>query len=181
MVGLLLPLFAGLACQTEKSSEHEMTTTDNKIPFEIQLTNKGRKISAVLRNVSDAEQLFLHTSLAQSSELVLSDSEGNDLSSFDTRSIKKYDNTIYRSYFEALAPAKQAEMFNAEFKSERGGYKMRWGPWEFEGIQPGKYSVQVVWTSAIVDCVDDDTEEDVQMEGVWLGTVKSNSVEINLR
>ena len=66
------------------------------------------------------------------------------------------------------------------FASKRGRYELQWGTFIFEGVASGKYKVQADWTSAETKWRERDSNKSGVINGIWLGAVNSNEVEITL-
>lgn len=151
-------------------------------PFEIRLSPRGK---GTLVNRSDQPQWVLHTLEIQASELRLDDPSRGTLEAFDSRSIKKFDTTVYREMFEPLAPGAALELFELEQKRKGKEFELVWGPYQFEGIPKGTYSARVRWVSAIDQYLDETSGELTKLPGVWpgvwLGEIESPPVELRVR
>ena len=147
-------------------------------PFEIRLSPGGK---GTLVNRSDQPQWVLHTRWIQASELRLDDPDRGTLEAFDTRSIKKFDNTVYREMFEPLAPGAVLELFELEQKRKGKEVDLVWGPYQLEGVSKGAYSARVRWVSTIDQYLDEASGELAKLPGVWLGEIESPAIELRVR
>ena len=154
----------------------------NKSPFIIELdADQNQVIRAKLINRSNSDQLFLSVGFLQRSELVLISASGRCVTAFDTRSIKKYDNTVYKHSFQMLNFGESVPFGESKFKKDaRGNYSLRWGPFEFNDVTPGVYNVQVLWESRMDSWYSSEENRLIRINGVWLGSLYSNEVNINL-
>lgn len=148
-------------------------------PFVITLTQtQERELRAIIKNQSTEPQMVLHDSDLQPSILMLT-VQGKEVPSFDSRSIKKFDNTVYRSSYTTLPPEGELELGRAQFKASGRTYQVRWGPYQFDQLAPGHYKARVGFKSDRDEWVDDDTEERGKHQ-LWKGMVLSNEVEVHL-
>lgn len=161
----------------------ENTTMTTSIPFRIVVrVDSGKRLEAVLENTSQVEQIYLIRSLIQPSRLLIRTRDGKELQAFDKRTTMKFDNTAYRAMFKTLRPGETAAIDSSTFKPDsKGGYSISWGPFTYENLPAGEYSVRVDWTSAITEAYDADTRSWEDIENLWLGTVISNEVQIQLK
>ena len=147
-------------------------------PFEILLSDKG---VAQLRNGSSAAQLVLHSTNIQPAELVVWGPDGTQLDVFDERSRKKFDNTVTRDMFVELAPGATMPLLQLEIEKAGSSYDLTFGPFEFSGVPKGTYKAQAQWTSAANNAYDEATDQTNPVDGVWLGTVQSAKVDLQIR
>ncbi len=154
-----------------------------QLPMRIQLSSAGRHgLKAVLENCSSHEQTVLHNDRLQPCKLVLVDSAGKEVPSFDTRSIEKFDNTVYRSMYVTLPDREKIVLHDVRFtKEKKDGFELFWNPYQFEHLKPGIYRAYVTWHSSEDSWTDSETGGGGMLEGVWKGTITSNSVTVRLR
>ncbi|MCP3869536.1 MAG: hypothetical protein GY703_15850 [Gammaproteobacteria bacterium] len=149
-------------------------------PFEIKLNLKGKRLWVSLKNLSPEPQLFLHDGFFQPSRIVISLNEGDELSAFDTRSLIKTDNTLYRALYRNIAPGDEVILAETKLESGKEGYRLRWLPFEFDSIQSGEYGVRVVWESEMMGWTDSETGQSGSMDAIWLGRLESASLRMKL-
>jgi len=150
-------------------------------PFAIRLTaTEGPGLRAVLRNESPVEQVFLHESNLQPSRLVLVNGSGVEATAFDSRSVKKFDNTVLEAMYARLAPGSEAPFGEVRFTRGGDGFEVTWGPFQFEKLPPGAYKARVVWKSAQDSWTDTEAGTHGRVAGIWLGEVRSNEVDLIL-
>ena len=156
--------------------------TMHESPFIIDLTVEQKQgLSAVLVNQSDNTQPYLHIAFLQRSEIVLTSDSNERLEPFDTRSVRKFDNTVHEYSFQELPP-KESVLLGSTIISwnDENGYSITWGPFKFSGVPKGAYSAQVCWESGINKWYDDKTHSFVEVENIWLGKLCSNTVTLVL-
>lgn len=141
--------------------------------FEIDLEVEKLKWRAILTNKSKATQNVLYEPSLQPSRLELY-KDDKRIEPFDSRSIEKYDNTVYCRHFKRLEPGQKMELGFIEFKNVKKRLAGRWGSFEFEDLEKGVYSAQVVWESDIDTCIDEKIKKLQRLPSVWLGQVKSS-------
>lgn len=157
-------------------------------PFEVHLTfnNKNLEIKATLKNVSNKKQTFLNESCVQQSELILIDSSGKKIFSKDMREEEKSDTTVYKHYFVSISPGQEKALTDSVFTRgdgsyfKDGTYRLVWGPYEFKNIEPGVYKIYLIWKSEIDSYYDENSKQLIKMQGLWLGTITSNEIEVQL-
>jgi hypothetical protein len=139
-------------------------------PLEIRLTATKNGVRATLRNLSSTTQTVLHDSLLQPSSLELTGPGGSVITPFDSRSIKKFDNTVRESSFTDIGAGKEIPLFDAEVQNG----ELRWGPYQYKKLAPGTYTAKAVFHSAVDSYQDGGSTK--KKAGVWLGTVTSAPV-----
>jgi hypothetical protein len=149
-------------------------------PFEIRLTGSGDELRAVFINKSSTEQKLLYDPNIQASALELVPAIGSRPKPYDSRLIKKVDNTPYCYLFMTLAPGKKLVFVSGRFRKTRDGYAGQWGPFNFDEVAPGKYTARVIWTSEREQCFDQSTGKMRKLPGIWKGLVWSNEAELRL-
>jgi hypothetical protein len=151
-------------------------------PFAISLGASGKTgLEARLHNVSDHSRTYLHESHLQACRLELVDASGNAVPSFDTRTIMKFDNTVYQHSFQTLEPGGKVLLHEVHFaEEEEGMYVAAWGPHRFESVPAGTYEATVSWTSKETAYLDEETRESHTVDGLWTGTVTSAAVTLVL-
>jgi len=146
--------------------------------FELELQADGR---AFLTNTSGSTQWVLHDTWLQPSRLVIQLDDGSEVQAYDTRSAMKYDNTVYRSSFEALSPGERKALFRIEVRRGRDGPALLWGPFEYSGLARGRYRMHVVWDSELNRYYDEATQTVETLPDVALGTFRSPAIDYELR
>ena len=176
---MLLALLTACGCQPkrdERQGTREMTTDS----LAIELSVQGKRIRATLVNGTGDAVTILHTARHQACELVLTDGEGHVLQPFDSRSIKKGDDTVYCTQLTEVAPGARQLLFDGEFEEGDGGRRLEWGPFEFAKVASGRYRATVRWAATAESCFDEDSMEEERPAGLWRGTLDSNEVTIDL-
>jgi len=183
ILGTTLVLFCvGADYTLSQTRQDKGLKMEKDILFEIKLSSdKGPTLRAVLVNHSQVSQTILHHHLLQPSRLDLVGQRNMRIEPFDSRSIKKYDATIYCGYFKSLAPGKEIELGSIRFKRAGQIFTANWGPYEFEELIAGTYTARVIWESAANTCVDEDTGQLRRLPTVWQGQLISNEVNLQLR
>ncbi len=154
--------------------------TQDPFKIELRMTEKMH-LQAFLLNRSSSPQTYLKDLLRQPIQLHIVDEGGKAIRFFDTRSRKKFDSTIRRSRYKILPDGGDVLFEEGPFEKEAGrGYSLLWGPYSFEGMAPGRYSVSVTWKSAKTAYQDARTGKKGTMEETWLGTVQSSPLEVTL-
>ena len=155
---------------------------ESRSPFTINLFQEtDGSIQAVLRNISDRPQVYLHHLDQQPSELVIQDARGDTVKPFDTRSIKKYDPTVYRAMYSTLQPRDSVILDRESFAviNDRT-FTLQWLPFQFESLKAGSYSLSVRWECGENSWEDSETHEVGLIDSVWAGVVVSNQITIIL-
>ncbi|MBW2261484.1 MAG: hypothetical protein JRG91_05870 [Deltaproteobacteria bacterium] len=143
---------------------------------------KGPGLAAAMSNCSGSDQTLLHDSHLQACRLVLVDEAGQEVESFDTRMVMKFDNRPHEYLFQSLAPGDGIVLHEERFdRRDGGGWELGWGPYSFRKIAPGTYTAHVEWTSTLDAWSVEETGLLETIEGIWTGSVRSNEVEITLR
>jgi hypothetical protein len=152
----------------------------NDTPFEIRLMGeKGPALRAVLINHSDVPQVILHDPKLQPSRLDLNGPDGEPVDAFDSRRVKKFDNTIRCEQLRTIPAPGEIEFGAVRFRRGGQGYAVTWGPFEFEDLPAGAYTARIVWESTADSCLDESTQEQRKLR-LWLGEVRSNEVTLRL-
>ena len=181
MVLLSSAASASPGCARFEPHEETRAPMDRSVPLEIRLTaGRGPDLEAVLVNRSRKVQAILHDTELQPSRLLLFDAQGAAIDPFDSRSIKKYDATVYDYSFQNLAPGQELKLFAARFQRSGKGASVSWGPFEFEELPAGVYAAKIVWESRIEAYLDEGTQEVRRLPSVWLGSLESNTVTVRL-
>lgn len=182
-LGMTLVLFSvGANYTLSQTRQGEGVKMKSDVLLEIKLSSdKGSTLRAVLLNHSRVSQNILHDPLLQPSRLDLIGPKGERIEPFDSRSIMKYDATIYCSRFKQLAPGSEIELHSIRFKRAGQGFAATWGPYEFEKLTAGAYTALVVWESAADTCMNEETRQLQRLPSVWLGRLESNEVSLRLR
>jgi hypothetical protein len=150
-------------------------------PLRIELTTSpGPGLRALLVNASKIEQPVLHDPRIQASRLVLvGEKTRRKAATTDTRRATKLDTTVRKENYELLPPGGSKLLCDERFaKGDDGIYRLRWGPYLFEKIEPGPYKAHVVFESERDTYTQGGSPR--RLEGVWKGTVKSNEISITL-
>jgi hypothetical protein len=168
---------AGVRCAAVAAGSPEVTAD---APFAIELVLVGSaSLRASLRNRSTSAQRVLHDPLRQPSRLLLR-GPGGEVPSFDTRSVMKFDNTVETEDYAVLEPGGSVPLGEASFERSGIGWRIRWGPFEFEDLRAGAYEARVAFSSERADAVDPESGEAARVTGVWLGRVESPAVRVTL-
>ena len=180
--GIFFLTLMGLTCAESNRIQERTGKMENHVLFEISLSIiDGPGLMAILRNRSSVERTLLHDTYLQPSEVVLINTSGQVVVPFDTRSIKKYDATVYRFSYTKLPPGGEMVLYEECFKARgNNDYELWWGPYHFEHLPSGIYKTYVIWKSEVDSWVDQESGAQGQMEGIWIGSVKSNQVELRL-
>lgn len=143
--------------------------------WELRLTvGDGPALTATLCNRGSAERKILHNPNVQPSQLVLRNGAGNELAPFDDRRRRKFDRTVRRGMFTALAPGGTLELGRESFEKAGDSYQLRWGPFLYRQIPPGNWQVKAVFSSVISEAVDG------AVSNAWKGSITSNEVNVSL-
>jgi len=149
-------------------------------PFEIRLTASGSELKAALFNRSSSKQMLLQDTYLQASTLELISSTGSEHKPYDSRRIKKYDNTPYCPLFLPLAPGTKLVLASVRFRKLRDGFAGQWGPFNFEELPAGDYQARVTWQNERAQCFDESTRQMRKLPSIWRGRVRSNQVTLHL-
>jgi hypothetical protein len=149
--------------------------------LELQLDLVDVEAHVRLRNTGSATALVLHDIHVQPSRPLLRDARGNEVAAFDERTRMKFDARVFESMFVTLPSGSSLDLETASFERERKRWSFRWGNFGYEGLEPGTYTLQFVWTSEIAEALDDTSETVKSISGVWLGELRSQIETIELR
>jgi hypothetical protein len=163
-----------IAARTSTPTTNSQSTMAQK-PFEISLVTSRGMLRATIKNVASSPQPLLHNTDLQPSNLELTAPDGARPAPFDSRSIKKFDNTVYAESFTSIPAGQQTQLFEERIKKG----ELTWGPYRWTKLPAGAYTARVVFVSAI-DSYKDDTGKQVRRPGVWLGCIESNAVEFKM-
>jgi len=147
-------------------------------PWELRLSIAGSKLSAVLHNRTGARQTYLYDADLQPVELTLTAASGERIEPFDERSAAKFDNTVYREMYRQAAPRADVALMEAAVAPDRS---LRWGPFQFTNLAPGVYHAYAVWRSKTNQYYDPKAKRTAVLKDVWLGSITSNTIEIQVR
>jgi len=148
-------------------------------PWELRLSvTDGIKLRVGLHNRSRTAQVYLYDFNIQPTELILIAPSGKRIEPFDSRSLEKFDNTVYREMYRQAAPGSDVILTEASLES---GSNLRWGPFEFTNLPAGAYRAQAVWHSKTNHYYDPKSKRTGVVKDVWLGAVTSNTVEVTVR
>lgn len=182
LLAMAMGLLVAANFSSQQTKQGEGIKMESGIPFEIRLSaEKGTELRAVLVNRSEEPQMILYEPLLQPSRLDLIGAGGKEIEPFDSRSIQKYDGTVYCRQFQRLASGKEIDLGAVRFKRAGRGFAGAWGPFEFEALPPGGYTARVVWESETDRCLDEKTQQIREVASVWLGRLESNEVRVQLR
>ena len=131
------------------------------------------------------ETIFvLHHKDWQFSKLVIRSTDDVEIIPTDNHADKKTNSSPQKSLFEKINSSDSIELELAVWNSiEKDGaelFNLVWGPYHYSYIPSGEYNVHVEWQSTINTYVDDSGDTRA-LEGVWLGTLKSNKVLVQLK
>jgi hypothetical protein len=181
ILSLGIPNAAARTAAGANAEADKEATIKNENPFEIQLSNNGMNLKAVLINRSGSARSVLCDGLLQPSRLEIVSSRGESVKSFDSREVMKYDNTFHCRLLKSIPPGQSTEIGSARFQKSGKGFRAGWGPFEFGDLPAGDYRARVVWVSELGQCFDEDTNEMRTAAVVWMGRVESNEVTLRLR
>ncbi len=149
--------------------------------LELQLDLVDIEAHVRLRNSGSATALVLHDVHVQPSRPILRDSSGREVPAIDERTHMKFDARVFESMFVQLPPGGSLDLETAAFERERKRWSFRWGNFSYERLEPGTYTLEFVWTSAVADALDDSSEVAEPVPGVWLGELHTQVETIELR
>lgn len=135
---------------------------------------------SVLRNPTARAYWVLHSSLLQPSRLEIRDAKGNVVPSFDTRAIKKFDNTVEKSAFREVKAGGELPLFDLVVIQQDALWELRWGPFSMTALRPGDYTGVVVFESRVSHYFDAQRGAERELPNVWLGTARSDAVAFRL-
>jgi len=134
---------------------------------------------AHLENASDKPQYVLHSLRFQPSRLHLYSASGSDLPVRDRRETMKFDSSVRREEYQALAPRAQLPLFSPRIQASGATFDLTWGPFSFSGLSPGEYDAMLEWESARDDYTDD-AGQSHKLAGIWQGTVRSAHFKVKI-
>ncbi len=152
----------------------------------LQLDLVDIEVHVRLHNAGNAAAWVLHDIHVQPSRPILRDAAGHEVAVVDDRSELKVDQRVFESMFVALPPGASLDLETSVFErvEQRGKprrWNFTWGDFHYEGLAPGKYTLQFAWRSSIREVLDDQTEQPREVAGVWLGELLSEIETIELR
>ena len=181
LLGIMFIYACACVAENKLQTGHETLTVNENTVFKLNLELiDGKILKAELQNISSSTQLILHNAV-QHSELIILDAHKNQVTSFDDRSVKKFDNAIYRDAYIELPVGASTSLMQTELKKAADGISIKWGPFVFKHIKPGTYSAYVVWNSNIDEWEDEETGKKGKFPTIWKGVVRSNSIELNVQ
>jgi hypothetical protein len=179
MAGALLVL--GLQCahaqkgpasvsdgQLELRLERDGSSGTDPLQVRARLVNRGRDALRVL-----------HDSNVQPSTITLIDGAGRRVDPLDERSMRRIDMSVSEAMFTTIEPGGDAVILSSRFDQESGSYKLRWGPYVFEGLPSGAWTVRAGFQSAI-DTVTVDGRSLPAKGRMWKGTLISEELRLVL-
>jgi hypothetical protein len=184
IAGAIVAIAACAAPQNSsaKKGSPGMGSSDATSPWQLHLEQVGALgLRLTLRNISASPQTYLYDSRLQPAELHLIDASGKEIAGADKREVMKYDTTVYRSRYKIMKPGEEVVVCEAAFHRSNGHYELNWGVFEFNGLAPSSYLVKAVWKSDQSQWKERDSNKSGVIPGIWLGTVGSNVVEIELK
>lgn len=149
-------------------------------PLELKLVMALPGVHAMLVNRSTHAQPYLHHGLIQPCQLLLRDAAGKQHKPRDTRDSKEYDATVTRKMYRTLKPGKQAALVSAAFQSTEQGFELRWGPYLFQGLRPGRYQATATLPSQRDRWLDRASGKRGKVSGLWRGRLVSAAVSFDL-
>ena len=135
---------------------------------------------ATLRNHGDRALWILHDDYLQPSRLEVKQADGSLAVTFDTRSNKKFDNTVRKSAFRRLEAGAELPLFELHSSERESAYVLEWGPYRIGPLPRGQYTATIVWESRETHYWDDDTQKKRTLEGAFVGTLRSAPVTLSL-
>jgi hypothetical protein len=159
-----------------------VTTMPDSIPLVLTLAaGPGPGVRALLRNVSPVPQAVLVAPALQPVGLSLVHESGWEARRFDENTRRKIDRTVYREMFETLAPGDSLELQSGRAtRAADGTWALRFGPWTFGDLRPGRYTARATWTSALDGWTDRDTGRRGTARGLWKGSLTAEAVALEL-
>jgi hypothetical protein len=138
-----------------------------------------RILSAVLVN-DLSRPIAVVTGDLQPCLLTLTGSPGTATPS-DSRAIRKYDNTVYRSSFREVPPNGSLLLAAGRFsRGERLEWSLSWGPFRFENLVAGAWKAAAVFDSSADEWFDPESQSIRPAKNAWRGQVQSDTVTIHL-
>lgn len=179
LAGVLLA--ATLSC-APAPPPHPVNAMTTSAPFALALeTGPGPSLRAVLRNVSPHPQAVLVAPDLQPVALEVRDAAGRAARAADERARRKFDRTVYRDLFETLAPGDSLELQSGRAtRAEDGTWALRFGPWRFAGLAPGRHALRATWTSALDGWTDRESGRRGTEKGLWKGSLEAPPVTLEL-
>jgi hypothetical protein len=153
----------------------------DEAPFEIVISKtKSLGLAVAIHNTSSKELTYCHDMFWQPTLLILRDRSGNQVHCNDQRVIMRPASPIDRYCFRELGPDGTEQLYDADFERHtEGGYKLYWGHQQFHQIAPGRYKAFVTFECQRDSWADDDRKWHHE-DGIWMGVVRSNEIEIEL-
>ena len=179
-------LFVWIGCSQPNSRQEanepmterltDVTAAEQHV-IRLELAENGE---GMLLNQSGQRQQILHTIMLQPSRIELEDTEGNVQIAFDTRSVRKFDDTVYCDSFEIVEPHQNLSLFRMNSGKSDSGFTLKWGPYEFSSLDEGAYRARIIWMSETNSCLNEN-EAWVKVENVPIGTFVSNEIIYRIR
>lgn len=145
-------------------------------PFALELHIEENSLLLFLVNKSTEAQTYLYHSDLQPSVLIITDKDGKKIEAFDDRSLKKYDNTVYKNSFQTLEAGQGVVVEKANIQKSDSNYQLTWGPFQYQLSADGSpFRIMAEWESALDKAYDSESKSFEGMN-VWKGKVSSNAV-----
>ena len=137
--------------------------------FTLELRRAGAELSATLRNRSRTPQRYLHHRLIQPVTLNLKTAAGQTVAPVDRRANAKFDATPYRHLYQVLAPGASARLLRGAL----GPGSLEWGPFTWQDLPGGRYTVSAHFEHQSSQWVDDETGQTGAWPEMWRGILES--------
>jgi len=150
-------------------------------PFELivsALSPPGLKVELLNRSATD--QVFCHSQFWQSCDLNISDDTGKPIPYNDQRVIMRPLMPIDQGAFGTIGSARREELISENFeKLSDEKYNLRLGYVNFWNLPAGIYEIVAELECRYNSWADDERKWHTEKD-VWLGTIGSNPIKINL-
>jgi len=164
-----------------KMESHVDSIPNANCPFAISLAVlEGPGLRLSMRNQSANPHAYLSDASLQPSLLLIHGEDGKGYAPRDDRKIKKRNTIPEEEDYKTLPPGATDTVYEAGFEREGAGYTLKWGPFLYQGLTPGKYRVRAGWRSALNAWRDPDTGKQGKMSGLWMGKTESNEAVVVL-
>ncbi len=135
---------------------------------------------STLRNGTQQGFWILHDNYLQPSLLEVRGVDGKHAPSFDTRTNKKFDNTVRQSAYRRIESGAELPLFQLRVVECDAEFELRWGPFRIGPLPAGKYSATVSWQAHETQYFDDASGQKRTLEGAFVGSVRSPATAFEL-